>query len=190
MYVLFFGLLSHFHSKGSNTRKCIGRSPFRQSKDRKERFLLMLHKPFGKSAMLSGNISVLENMGCNSLSPNSVRNQMMVTFLFVPLLTLIAEFLQEAKTLDELGCPLDSQTFWFLKKYSVFDDEVTQAEPLILAMVYSSFQSEIVGGRYPLTRNDVKDFAALQLQITYGNCDPAKHPIGWSSLHIGESSVL
>lgn len=34
-------------------------------------------------------------------------------------------------------------------------------------------------GRYPVTRTDAKDFAALQMQIVYGDHDPNKHKPGF-----------
>ena len=42
----------------------------------------------------------------------------------------------------------------------------------------------IIEGRYPVTRTDAKDFAALQMQIVYGDHDPNKHKAGFFDLKV------
>lgn len=36
-----------------------------------------------------------------------------------------------------------------------------------------------MNGKYQITRNDARDFAALQMQVVYGDHDPTKHKPGW-----------
>jgi len=92
---------------------------------------------------------------------------------------LQAEYLREGMGLDEQGCNAETDTFWFLKKYTVLDDELTVDELLPLTVFYACAKTEVLGGETITNRNDIKDLAALQLQISYGNCDPVKHPIGF-----------
>ena len=46
-------------------------------------------------------------------------------------------------------------------------------------MLYVGAQKAIVNGDYPVTRNDARDFAAIQMQVVYGDHDPTKHKEGF-----------
>jgi len=77
----------------------------------------------------------------------------------------------------EPGCTLE-----FLKRYSVLDSEVAANDAHILHLLYVTTVKQIVGEVYPITRNDARDFASLQLQVTYGDHNSEKHKPGFADL--------
>lgn len=64
----------------------------------------------------------------------------------------------------EPGCTLE-----FLKRYSVLDSEVAANDAHILHLLYVTTVKQIVGEVYPITRNDARDFASLQVKLFVHN---------------------
>jgi len=83
-------------------------------------------------------------------------------------------WLIEAQTLHEQDIGEDEELV-FAKRLFFGDDNIDKDDPFSLHLLYVESLKAILDGKYPVTRNDAKDFAAIQMQITYGDHDPVKH---------------
>ena len=65
----------------------------------------------------------------------------------------------------------------FKKKYFITDMNVDKSELKQLNLLYYQCQKAIVAGDYPAAEEEHVSFAALQLQVVYGDYTPGKHNI-------------
>jgi len=93
------------------------------------------------------------------------------------------KWFKEAQTLHEQGYE-PGTTLEYLKRYSVMDAEVSSTDSHVLHLLYMTTAAQIIQEVYPITRNDARDFAALQLQITFGDHNPEKHKPGFADLSL------
>lgn len=75
-----------------------------------------------------------------------------------------------------------SQTLVFRKKFFVSDAVATPKDPAMLHLVYLEARCAVVGDQFQLSFDQVILFAALQMQITYGDYDPLLHVANFLSL--------
>lgn len=80
---------------------------------------------------------------------------------------------QDVKETDELV---------YAKRYFFTDDYVDKDDPFTLHLLYVTVQKGVVAGQYQMTRNDAVMFAALQMQVMFGDHDPARHKKGFINL--------
>jgi talin len=58
------------------------------------------------------------------------------------------------------------------KKFYFSDQQVDINDPVQLGLLYSQAQEMIIEGKHPITLDEAIIFAALQMQIVYGNHEP------------------
>lgn len=68
-----------------------------------------------------------------------------------------------------------TQTIVLRKKYFVTDFVVSTKNPSMLHLIFREAHYALINDFYPVTFDQAVQFAALQLQITYGNYDPLLH---------------
>jgi len=90
----------------------------------------------------------------------------------------LGAWLNDAQTLHEQDIR-ETDELVYAKRYFYNDDFVDKDDPFSLHLLYVGAQKNIVDGEYPVTRNDARDFAAIQMQVVYGDHDPTKHKEGW-----------
>lgn len=88
------------------------------------------------------------------------------------------KWLVEKKTFHEQGVKPDEELYYG-KKFFVSDDQIDKDEPYTLHLLYIEALKSIIEGRLPVTRVDARDFAAFQMQIVYGDHNPAVHVLGF-----------
>jgi len=74
---------------------------------------------------------------------------------------------------------LEDEVLVFAKRLFFSDVDIDKDNPFSLHLLYMEFLKDIIDGKYPITRTDAKDFAAIQMQIVYGDHDPNKHKPGF-----------
>ena len=87
-----------------------------------------------------------------------------------------ATWLNEQQTLHEQDIT-EEEELVYAKRYFYSDDNVDKDDPFTLHLLYVEANKAIVESRYPVNRTDAKDFAALQMQIVYGDHNPDKHKV-------------
>eukprot|EP01124_Arcella_intermedia_P012007 TRINITY_DN1832_c0_g1_i1.p1 TRINITY_DN1832_c0_g1~~TRINITY_DN1832_c0_g1_i1.p1 ORF type:complete len:2470 (-),score=665.52 TRINITY_DN1832_c0_g1_i1:45-7454(-) len=87
-------------------------------------------------------------------------------------------WLVETQTLHEQDIT-EEEELVYAKRLFFSDDNIDKDDPFSLHLLYVESLKAIIDGKYPVTRNDAKDFAAIQMQITYGDHDPSKHKPGF-----------
>lgn len=85
-----------------------------------------------------------------------------ISFAFFFLIFFQAKWLNEAQSLHEQGYEIGT-TLEYLKRYSVMDSEVSASDSHVLHLLYMTTAAQILQECYPITRNDARDFAALQV---------------------------
>src|SRR5690606_6234118 len=70
------------------------------------------------------------------------------------------------------------------------DDNIDKDDPFTLHLLYVEANKAIIEGRYPVGRTDAKDFAAIQMQIVYGDHDVNKHKPGFFECAVSPSSAV
>lgn len=93
-------------------------------------------------------------------------------------LTAPDKWLVEKKTFHEQGVKPDEELY-YSKKFFVSDDQIDKDEPYTLHLLYIEALRNIIEGRIHVTRVDARDFAAFQMQIVYGDHNPAVHVPGF-----------
>eukprot|EP01123_Difflugia_compressa_P001391 TRINITY_DN115_c0_g2_i1.p1 TRINITY_DN115_c0_g2~~TRINITY_DN115_c0_g2_i1.p1 ORF type:complete len:1556 (-),score=395.56 TRINITY_DN115_c0_g2_i1:1402-6069(-) len=88
------------------------------------------------------------------------------------------QWLNENQTLHEQDVT-EEEELVFAKRLFFSDDNIDKDDPFSLHLLYVESLKSIIDGKYPITRNDAKDFAAIQMQIVYGDHDPNKHKVGF-----------
>jgi len=92
-------------------------------------------------------------------------------------------WLNEVQTLHEQDI-LEDEELVFAKRLFFSDDNIDKDDPFSLHLLYVESLKAIIDGKYPITRTDAKDFAAIQMQITYGDHDPNKHKPGFIDVNV------
>eukprot|EP01128_Nolandella_sp_AFSM9_P012687 TRINITY_DN951_c0_g2_i2.p1 TRINITY_DN951_c0_g2~~TRINITY_DN951_c0_g2_i2.p1 ORF type:complete len:2415 (-),score=843.80 TRINITY_DN951_c0_g2_i2:361-7515(-) len=87
-------------------------------------------------------------------------------------------WLNDAETLHQQSVK-ETDELEYDKRYFYNDDFVDKDDPFSLHLLYVGANKDIVTGKYQITRTDARDFAAIQMQVVYGDHDPAKHKPGW-----------
>jgi len=87
-------------------------------------------------------------------------------------------WLNEQQTLHEQDIAEDEELV-YAKKYFYSDDNVDKDDPFTLHLLYVEANKAIIESKYPVNRTDAKDFAALQMQIVYGDHNPDKHKLSF-----------
>eukprot|EP01125_Pyxidicula_operculata_P006605 TRINITY_DN227_c1_g1_i1.p1 TRINITY_DN227_c1_g1~~TRINITY_DN227_c1_g1_i1.p1 ORF type:complete len:2471 (-),score=884.91 TRINITY_DN227_c1_g1_i1:132-7544(-) len=113
-----------------------------------------------------------EKIGLKSAEEFSLRKPL------EPGMSKAPKWLNEQQTLHEQDIAEDEELV-YAKKYFYSDDVVDKDDPFTLHLLYVEANKSIIEGKYPVTRGDAKDFAALQMQIVYGDHDPNKHKPGF-----------
>lgn len=67
----------------------------------------------------------------------------------------------------------------FRKKFFVSDSLVGVEQPSLLHVLYLEARHAIITGAHPLSFELAVQFAAMNMQITYGNYDPLVHVAGF-----------
>uniref|UniRef100_A0A6B2KWB8 FERM domain-containing protein n=1 Tax=Arcella intermedia TaxID=1963864 RepID=A0A6B2KWB8_9EUKA len=80
-------------------------------------------------------------------------------------------WLDDHKTLHEQDIGPEEE-LEYGKKYFFTDDLVDKDDPHTLNLLYWEANRAILESRYPTTRTDAKDFAALQMQVVFGDHKP------------------
>jgi talin len=93
------------------------------------------------------------------------------------------KWLNENQTLHEQDI-LEEEELVFAKKLFFNDDNIDKDDPFSLHLLYVESLKAIINGKYPVTRTDAKDFAVIQMQITYGDHDPNKHKPGFLDVNV------
>jgi len=89
-------------------------------------------------------------------------------------------WLDDNKTLHDQDQDIaEDEELEFAKKLYYSDEFIDKDDPFSLHLLYVEANKAVIEGRYNITRTDAKDFAALQLQITYGDHDLEKHKPGF-----------
>ena len=65
------------------------------------------------------------------------------------------------------------------KKFYFSDQQVDKDDPVQLGLLYSQACDMILQGKHPITLDEAIAFAALQLQITFGNHEPDRFKKGF-----------
>lgn len=87
-------------------------------------------------------------------------------------------WLHENSTLHEYDIGPDDE-LEFGKKFFSGDDRVDKDDPFALHLMYCEAQKAITDGRYPCSRAEAVTFAAIQMQIVYGDHNPNVHKPGF-----------
>jgi talin len=66
----------------------------------------------------------------------------------------------------------------FKKKFFFNDANVDKSDPIQLHLLYIQMKGAIVGGDHPVSKDEARDLASIQLQIQGGDFDPNKHKPG------------
>jgi len=118
-----------------------------------------------------------EKIGLKSAEEFSLRK------LTPPGMSKAPAWLNEQQTLHEQDIAEDEE-LEFAKRFFFSDDNIDKDDPFTLHLLYVEANKAINDGRYPVTRTDAKDFAALQMQIVYGDHAPNKHKPGFFDLKV------
>ena len=65
------------------------------------------------------------------------------------------------------------------KKFFFSDQNVDRNDPVQLGLLYNQAQEMIVSGKHPCPYDEACQFAALQMQVIFGNHEPDKHKKGF-----------
>jgi len=82
-------------------------------------------------------------------------------------------WLDESRTLHENDVAPD-EPLEFAKRFFFSDDRVDKDDPFTLHLLYDEAQKAIITGRYPCSRDNAKEFAALQMQVLYKDFNPGR----------------
>jgi talin len=91
---------------------------------------------------------------------------------------LADKWLVEKKTFHEQDVKPDTELYYG-KKFFVSDDHIDKDDPVTLHLLYIEALKAVIEGRIHVTRVDARDFAAFQMQIVYGDHNPAVHVPGY-----------
>lgn len=83
-------------------------------------------------------------------------------------------WLNPDKTLRE-QLILETDTVLLKKKFFFSDQTIDQNDPIQLGLLYNQAVEMILTGKHPCHLDEAIQFAALQLQVLYGNHEPDKH---------------
>ena len=87
-------------------------------------------------------------------------------------------WLNPDKSLREQGVD-ESEVLLLKKKFFFSDSNVDRNDPIQLNLLYVQAQEAIVKGTHPCTMDEASQFAALQMQVQFGNHEPDKHKPGF-----------
>ena len=65
------------------------------------------------------------------------------------------------------------------KKFFFSDQTIDQSDPVQLGLLFNQELEAIVSGKHPCSIDEAILFAAMQIQIVYGNHEPDKHKKGF-----------
>lgn len=65
------------------------------------------------------------------------------------------------------------------KRFFVFDANIDRSDPVQLHLFYSQARDAVVGGKYPVSREEAISLAAFQLQVAEGDHQPMRHKKGF-----------
>ncbi|KAJ3080017.1 hypothetical protein HK102_003368, partial [Quaeritorhiza haematococci] len=90
-----------------------------------------------------------------------------------------ARWLNPDKTLAEQGITENDMVI-LKKKFFYTDQNIDRNDPVQLNLLYNQAREAILSGKHPCTGEEAAQFAAIQLQIQYGNHEPDKHHVGFA----------
>lgn len=86
--------------------------------------------------------------------------------------------MQSDQTLREQSIG-ESDMVLLKKKFYFSDQQVDKNDPVQLGLLYSQAHEMILEGKHPITLDEAVIFAALQMQVTYGNHEPDRFKKGF-----------
>ncbi|KAJ3049223.1 Talin-1 [Rhizophlyctis rosea] len=92
-----------------------------------------------------------------------------------------SRWLNPERTLREQGLT-EADAIILKKKFFFTDQNIDRNDPVQLNLMYNQAKEMIVSGKHPCTAEEGSQFAAIQMQIQYGNHEPDKHKMGFLSL--------
>ncbi|XP_071788038.1 talin-1-like isoform X4 [Asterias amurensis] len=90
-------------------------------------------------------------------------------------------WLDHTRTLREQGVE-DMEMLIFRRKYFYSDQNVDKRDPVQLNLLYVQSRDAIINGTHPCSYEEALQLAGTQMQIHYGDHDPARHKIGFLDL--------
>lgn len=87
-----------------------------------------------------------------------------------------SDWLYDDQTMPEQNVK-DSDELFFLKRYYFNDDYVDKDDPFSLHLLFVGANKMVVNGEYLISKNEARDFAALQLQVNHGDFDKEKEKV-------------
>ena len=93
-------------------------------------------------------------------------------------IALTARWLNPERTLREQGLT-EADAIILKKKFFFTDQNIDRNDPVQLNLMYNQAREMIVSGKHPCTAEEASQFAAIQMQIQYGNHEPDKHKVGF-----------
>ena len=81
-------------------------------------------------------------------------------------------------TLREQGIS-DTDIVILKKKFFFSDQTIDQNDPVQLGLLFNQELAAIVTGNHPCSVDEATQFAAMQMQVVYGNHEPDKHKKGF-----------
>ncbi|KAJ3037472.1 Talin-1, partial [Rhizophlyctis rosea] len=89
-----------------------------------------------------------------------------------------SRWLNPERTLREQGLT-DVDAIILKKKFFFTDQNIDRNDPVQLNLMFNQAKEMIVSGKHPCTAEEASQFAAIQMQIQYGNHEPDKHKMGF-----------
>ncbi len=90
-------------------------------------------------------------------------------------------WLDHTRTLREQGVE-EMEMLIFRRKYFYSDQNVDKRDPVQLNLLYVQSRDAIINGTHPCSYEEALQLAGTQMQIHYGDHDPARHKIGFLDL--------
>ncbi|KAI8824903.1 uncharacterized protein EV422DRAFT_576151 [Fimicolochytrium jonesii] len=88
------------------------------------------------------------------------------------------KWLHPDKTLREQGVN-EEDTVMLKKKFFFTDQNIDRNDPVQLNLMFNQAKEMIISGKHPCTAEEACQFAAIQMQVQYGNHEPDKHKAGF-----------
>ena len=91
---------------------------------------------------------------------------------------ILDKWLKSDKCLREQGIA-EGDMVLLKKKFYYSDDFVDKNDPIQLNLLYNQTKDMILQGNHPISLEEAIVFAALQMQIMYGNHEPDQFKVGF-----------
>ena len=93
------------------------------------------------------------------------------------ILVCLVNWVDHGKTLREQGI-VEADVLLLKRKYFYSDANIDSRDPVQLNLLYEQAREAILDGTHPVRMDDANQFAALQVQIQFGDHKEATHKPG------------